>query len=70
MRHTTSPCADRLADIQAHLMSGGTVQTVTPAGVFCYDRRQLGWFVADAHGLYVTMGSGQGCLNTCTITLD
>ena len=66
---TTNPYVDKLADIQAHLLSGGRVQTVLDTGTFLYERRQVSWFSADATGLYVTLGGGQGCLNTATVSL-
>lgn len=66
---TTNPYFDRLADIQAHLLSGGTVCTFTVLTAGRYTREHLGKFSADATGLYVAMAAGKVCLNTATITL-
>ena len=65
----TNPFFDRLADIQAHLLCGGTVHAITPNGTLTYARCDVTRFSATSHGLYVTYEGQQGCLNTATITL-
>jgi hypothetical protein len=62
----------RLADIQAHLLAGGTVQTQPAAlgrGTKTYSRRDVLRFSADTEGLYVHRDSERLCLNTATIIL-
>jgi hypothetical protein len=65
----TNPYFDRLADIQTHVLSGGVVLTFTVSTAGRYTKAHLGWFSADATGLYVRLAAGRVCLNTATITL-
>jgi len=55
--------AARLAEIQAHLNSGGVVQTVTAWKATQYTKKHVDWFTANASGLYVRQGQGTVCLN-------
>lgn len=58
---------EKLARIQAHLRSGGVVQTVTYTRATQYTLKHLEWFTATERSLYVRSGTGKVCLNFTTI---
>jgi len=57
----------RLAEIQAYLMSDGVVQLVTYTQARNYTKKHVDWFSANETGLYVQQGKRKECLNFSTL---
>jgi hypothetical protein len=56
-----------LADIQAHLRSGGSVMIATYTKATVYEPKHLSAFTGNAKDVFVQRGKRKECINYCAI---